>query len=320
MFHTIITHPGQAHRDDFMACAIALGLCRDATIHRREPVLSELDDPKVLVLDIGGRHEPELGNFDHHQLPRDAEAACALSLLAEAMGWSDALSETRWYGNTKVMDSKGPCALAALIGCDPKIVFANPSPVEGALLELFQGMEAIPYYAWLHTAMAEIGHAVLSNAKKLLERRKWLEENARVRFAGVEILVVESTDTDGVSAFRDAEHPDAAICVSHDDRDGGWSLYRFDDDPRVDFSLVAGDSRIKFAHTNGFIAKTKERLGLDEVLGICRNALVLTGGTICPECGSRDPRKSAKACLLCEDTLKSFVEEAEIRVGWDPTP
>jgi len=63
----IIVHPGIFHADDVFACAWLRHLGCDAPVDRRVPTPEELEDPAVLVADIGGRHEPALMNFDHHQ-------------------------------------------------------------------------------------------------------------------------------------------------------------------------------------------------------------------------------------------------------------
>ena len=72
MITNIVTHPGGAHKDDFLACAVLLSKY-PVSIFRREPSEKELANPEVAVVDIGHRFEPELNNFDHHQFDRDLE-------------------------------------------------------------------------------------------------------------------------------------------------------------------------------------------------------------------------------------------------------
>lgn len=62
MFNRIVTHGGAAHRDEFIAVCIAYA--RHGAIeavYRREPTEAEMEDPTCLVLDVGGRMEPEKG-------------------------------------------------------------------------------------------------------------------------------------------------------------------------------------------------------------------------------------------------------------------
>ena len=81
----ILTHPGGSHKDEFLACCL-LAARHGVPIVRREPEQTDLDDPNVLVVDVGGEHEPARGNFDHHQFPRDHAPICALSLVLQDLG------------------------------------------------------------------------------------------------------------------------------------------------------------------------------------------------------------------------------------------
>jgi len=291
----VVTHHGQAHRDEFVACAIALALFPSiAAIFRRDPTPEELANPDVLVLDVGGEHDPNRGNFDHHQLPRDAAPACALSLFIDALGFRERFELMAWYAATAIMDSKGPMALAKHLGlATPDAVFKNMSPVEGAMISLFEkrtemrpltigyagGCDAsdIPEPLW--DTMQVLGRSMLANANELWEQREWLSANAKmIDVGGVPTMVIESSNTKGTQQFRDTRCPGVAICLSYDDRGAGWSLYRFNDDPRVDFSRLSDeavmvDGRVLFAHAGGFIAKTRARLPLDEVLALVTLAL-----------------------------------------------
>src|SRR3990172_8867726 len=82
----IVTHPGEAHRDELLAVAVVLGLNRWLPVERRDATQVDLQDPAVIVLDQGGRHDPALSDFDHHQLGRDEPAACTLTLLLGHLG------------------------------------------------------------------------------------------------------------------------------------------------------------------------------------------------------------------------------------------
>ena len=89
----IVTHGGLPHMDDIMACAIAyaLGVPHDAVIERRNPKPGELESMTVLVLDVGGVHDPEHLDFDHHQRSREEEPKCAFKLFSEWLGVDEEL-------------------------------------------------------------------------------------------------------------------------------------------------------------------------------------------------------------------------------------
>lgn len=63
----IVTHPGVSHADDVFAVAWMRNLGCELEVERRVPTPEELDDPEVMVLDIGGSYDYAKMNFDHHQ-------------------------------------------------------------------------------------------------------------------------------------------------------------------------------------------------------------------------------------------------------------
>ena len=62
MISSIITHPGGAHKDDFLACSVLLH-DNPVSIFRREPTESDLADQSIAVLDVGGEHESVRAEF-----------------------------------------------------------------------------------------------------------------------------------------------------------------------------------------------------------------------------------------------------------------
>jgi uncharacterized UPF0160 family protein len=84
-----ITHPGIFHADDIVATAM-LCMCRlvtkDNMFRYPEVKRSQLEDPNVIVFDTGGKHNPALNNYDHHQ-NKKSDAACVL--LFDGLGLGD---------------------------------------------------------------------------------------------------------------------------------------------------------------------------------------------------------------------------------------
>lgn len=283
----IVTHGGRAHRDDFVSCCIALAKYPAIrSISRREPTPEELEDPEVLVLDVGGQLNPEKGNFDHHQFGREEGPLCALTLFLAAEGLLEHFRMFSWVTATEIADSKGPNALADYLGCSTEAIFKNMSPIEGALLDMFGELSCIPcgpvvehdqrIEPLIERLMRVLGERLLQRVVDFVSRTTWFREHARIVYnkdTEVPIMVIETKDNTGIQKFRDARHPEVAVCVSYDDRGEGWCLYRFNDDPRVDFAQIANDSRVSFAHKGGFIAKTCTRLPLEEVYDLIKVAV-----------------------------------------------
>ena len=57
MIQFIVTHPGGAHKDEFLACAVLLSQ-NVLPVFRREPSAADLADETIAVLDVGGEHDP----------------------------------------------------------------------------------------------------------------------------------------------------------------------------------------------------------------------------------------------------------------------
>lgn len=268
----IVTHGGAAHRDEFLACCFALAVNPDVAISRRDPTALELDSPITLVLDVGMQHDPMKLNFDHHQLPRTADACCALTLvLAELRLLETAYTAYRWLRFTEVLDSKGPKAAAELVGTDWDRAQQTRSPIEGCMVRMFASRTFIPVGKTLHNLMCEIGVELLAYLQKFEARMA--EHDAKTKVVlftnGMKVIDaswIPSTD-DPVLALeawiKKRGHTDAAVTITADDRGPGLCLFRRDDHPRIDFSRIEGMPGVRFAHKSGFVAKVELGYSVD---------------------------------------------------------
>jgi len=283
MFKHAVIHGGGAHRDE----ALALGLAYEAgllpiiaPVYRREPTTAELEDPQVLVLDVGDRWEATLANFDHHQLARGTRA-CALSLLAQVfevrpgLSYHELFADRPWYQATVAIDSLGPNAYAKELGLS-ELPPGLHSPFEMAIIDMIGKSTEVDLM--VKVLLAKVVGDRTRQALELRERALWLKANAKLipLPGGLTAILVESKNQLGLEDFKKslvASGLDVAISITHDDRGAGWSLYRFDDHPAVDFSRLDGNLAISFAHKSGFIAKTREMLCEGAVKALCEQAL-----------------------------------------------
>lgn len=279
----IITHGGKAHRDDLASVCLALAINPNIRrIDRRDPTETELEDPEVLVLDVGGRHEPDLSNFDHHQRGRGDDPECALSLWSSLatvrVGDSEErlrnlLENTKWFQTTVELDVRGPFAVAKSRGISPGDIFALGSPVEGALLGLFEQATVLLFDGSMFRMMAEIGHQLLDQLIATELGRKAVEADAKIcDLGGVEVTILSLEDISGLSVWRERRGMSGGMGVWPDDRGPGWALFRHEDDPRVDLSVLEGAEGVNFAHRGGFIAKTEE-MPIEQALELARRAI-----------------------------------------------
>lgn len=273
----IVTHPGMAHRDDLLAVAFALVADPIATVERRDPTSEEIEDANVLVLDIGGICDAAKRTYDHHQLPRDAAATCALHMFVDAEldeAAREGLRLQDWYQFTAILDAKGPFAAAKQMGWG-EFPWAALSPVEKELLDWFQRESTVEPDSFLSGALRSLGMAILNSARELTAKVGTVRSELEVRnVKGVEVLVIDAlSDAKVTGLVQKSDYPEAGVLVTHDDRGRGWMLYRYNDHPAVDFAALEGRDSILFTHPVGFIAKTRERVAVEDALALVADAI-----------------------------------------------
>ena len=262
----IITHGGQAHRDEFLACCILLGKEPNLIIERRNPSNEELNSLDIYVLDVGMRYDKERKNFDHHQMGRDAEPTCALSLVLDSIGLLDSARDIfEWFYFTEIMDSKGPYQAARWLGIQREKLIHVISPIESQLLFMFGNVSRLECGDPLHQIMCGIGSNILSYLDKVIQRIELLKQNSKlINVKGLVVLDASFIDRDDDPALameiycRRHLNDMVAVTIIQDDRGEGLSLFRRNDNPSIDFYRLNSRSEVEFAHVNGFIAKLKK--------------------------------------------------------------
>ncbi len=268
-FSTIITHPGGAHKDEFIACCILLTQ-QSAAIVRREPTETDLATRTTLVLDVGHRHEPELNNFDHHQLPREHVPTCSVSLVLQALGlYEDAREFCDWLEPAEWFDCRGPNDTAKWLGVERDVISKLHSPIDGTLLRRFAQSNRLVSGDPLWEIMRLVGEDLIDYLRNLRERLNFIGKHAQ-RWPlegaadGLEILFLPRTDplpgdpSAGLDRYIASQGLTETIVgtIAPDRRSAGYGLSRFRDNQLLDFTRIAGEADVHFAHARGFVAKT----------------------------------------------------------------
>ncbi len=260
----IITHPGSAHFDEVTALGLILAVHGDTKfrIERRDPEQTELDDPDVWVVDIGNQHTPEKRNFDHHQ---SLDCPAAFVLVAEYLRLSEALSVLPWWHFKESVDRFGPVKSSIKYHAGDDLV--NRNPVEDWLTACFAAdpVAALPM-------LKSFGLRIIEDARRLKKQICFWKTCRRLVIAGVPAMIGETKESEGLEEFRRLDENPPDMVISLDSRSEGWRLFRYDGTP-VDFSLIGDHPKIAFAHKSGFMAKTKERLALDDLISLVSKAV-----------------------------------------------
>ncbi|MBW8781947.1 MAG: MYG1 family protein [Verrucomicrobia bacterium] len=268
-FGTILTHPGSAHKDEFLACSVLLAV-HPAPILRREPTPADLADASIAVVDVGHAHDPALHNFDHHQLPKDHPPTCSLSLVLQHLGlYEDARQFCDWLEPAEWFDCRGPIATAQWLGVERDAISKLNSPIDGTLLRRFAQANRLLPGEPLWEVMRMIGEDLLTYVRSLRERLDFIARHAEVWDLNNDgdthrVLFLPRTDplpddpSAGLERFIESRGLGREVIgmIAPDRRSGGYGLSRYRDDARLDFTRIAACPDVHFAHARGFVAKT----------------------------------------------------------------
>lgn len=273
--YRIITHPGSAHKDDFLSACILLATLDDAVVLRREPTLEDLDDSRTFVVDVGMEYDPKRRNFDHHQ---DPSLPCAFHLIMQHLGLHDAANEVFvWYPHMSIMDVKGPYRAARHLGVDSDLLFATSSPIEGYILSFFAKAEKLDHDDLLYRFMRDLGRDMMDLIRQKKERLERLKAEAQVLpVKGFRAVVSDISELPKLAMelyLRYLDDDRIIISITPSVRGGGWELLRLGDNAMVDFRPLATCPEIRFVHSTGFLAKTHTRLPIKDVIPLACGAI-----------------------------------------------
>jgi hypothetical protein len=269
-YSLILTHPGGAHKDEFLACCLLVAVS-GAPVVRREPEAGDLENPATAVVDVGGEHDGARGNFDHHQFPKDHPPTCALTLVLQHLGvYEDARAFCEWLEPAEWFDTRGPVETARWLGVSRETLAKLNSPVDITLLRRFAQCRELRPGDVLWEVMRWTGEDLLGYLRGLRQRLDEIGRQAEVweiatprgdfrvlAMPRVEPMPDEPSAGLGryIETLPEGQRGIAGL-VYADRRGGGYGLSRHNDHPGLDFTRIAECEDVHFAHARGFVAKT----------------------------------------------------------------
>jgi len=273
--YRIITHPGSAHKDDFLSASVLLATLGKAEIFRREPTEADLADFNTYVVDVGLEHDPDRHNFDHHQ---DRTMPCAFHLIMQHLGYHEsAMQMFAWYPHMSMMDVRGPYRTADHLGVDSQVLFAASSPIEGYILAAFAGVESLTHRDSLFKLMTDLGKDMLALIDRKMKRLERLKAEASV----VQVKHLKAVTSDIKNSpklamelyLRFLDDDCIVMSIIPSNRGEGWQLLRLGDNTIVNFLAIAENPLVRFVHGSGFLAKTHTLLPMPEVIALACQAI-----------------------------------------------
>ena len=273
--YKIVSHPGSAHKDDFLSVSVLLATLQQAEVFRREPTEEDLNDPDTYVVDVGLELTPERHNFDHHQ---DRSLPCAFHLVMQHLGHHDAaMLMFAWYPHMSMMDVSGPYRTAEHLGVDSSVLFASSSPIDGYIISTFASLDSLNAQNPLYDLMKSLGENMIALIGRKMERLELLKSEAKV--VQVKHLKAVASDIDNFPKLamelylRFLNDENIVMSITPSNRGEGWELLRLGDNTIVDFRVIESNQEILFVHGSGFLAKTHKRLPLEEVVKLACMAI-----------------------------------------------
>jgi len=254
----IVVHDGRAHADDFLAACV----CRHRlalSVFRSKCDEAMLADPSVWVLDQGRRHEPELHNFDHHQLE---EESCAFTMVLDhfyGRGYRDSWPALRYV---EIFDSHGPKKAASFAGVPEESMEVTLSPIHSGITGAFSRIEGeVPDF--FLKVMEMVGREICSRIEsegvlfESLDRGHRLFDHGSTRVLDVcscsppEGFSHESLPTKQWSKARGHE---PEVILTRDPRQGGFRMVSIN----TDSIRFPPHPKAYFTHASGFLTAFRE--------------------------------------------------------------
>lgn len=244
MIEKIITHGGIFHCDEVLAVALLISKFGDIPIVRKyanEISEEEFNNPNILILDVGRRYEPNLGNFDHHQ-DANLMATCGLILFQ--------------YYEKPIADIMWEQFIELCSGVDVGI--HTGSSVNGTIPHMISGFNRNPndnhpdstreYFNNALNFMMTIVENYLSKCREIIKTETLWKSMQSIAGGAVKINNVENTPIGWEKlAARDGVY----MLITTDSRmAGNYKIYTFNSDV---FKLDKHPSQ-KFIHNNRFVA------------------------------------------------------------------
>ena len=257
---TILVHDGGAHTDDFLASCVCLHKMPNAIL-RRLPFVPEEDlkNHNVWVLDFGRDFDPELHNFDHHQIEQEI---CSFTMVLDYFYGKKYRQYMPQLQFIEIFDSYGPKRAAEFAKINPDSFDILISPISQAILGLFSkfsGLVSDP----LLTIMRQIGKEICDKIEDAEFLLSLMDNSNYFEFGKIKILDVtkcvlpqdiisqknirpDQLPTKTYSKIHDLE-PDVILTI--DSRQGGYRMVS----SNTDVLKFTPCEQAYFTHNSGFL-------------------------------------------------------------------
>jgi len=177
------------------------------------------------------------------------------------------LFRSSWWSFKDKIDRRGNFKIAKELGVESLDSFG--SPLESFVLAMF-AQSPISVYQLVKV----FGKDLIDRYYKLDEYISFWENCEILTVKDKKVLIGYTEETMGSIQYAESLPEIPAVRICYDGRGDGWAMCTIKDAEGVDFFKIEDHKQVKFAHKNGFIAKTKERIPLEDVLSLVELAIL----------------------------------------------
>lgn len=254
----IVVHDGRAHADDFLAaCVCAHKLNMPVVRTKFEDHM--LEDPNFWVLDQGRRFDPDLHNFDHHQIE---EEKCAFTMVLDYFygpSYRDSWPALKYV---EIFDSYGPKRAAAFAGVAEESMEITLSPIHSSVVAVFSKIEGLVPDFFLGF-MSMVGSEICSKIESQAILLSSIDAGHRLFDHGsTKILDVSNcSPPEGFShehlptkQWSKARGHEPEVILTRDPRQGGYRMVSIN----TDSIKFVSHPKAYFTHNSGFLTAFRE--------------------------------------------------------------
>lgn len=271
----IVVHNGESHLDDIMCVAFAMHMIgHSVPVWRKTPTENEINDPSVLVMDVGGVYDPERMDFDHHQRSRTEEPKCGFRLLLEYYGfWEEYKEIFPWLQTWNEIDVCGPFAVCKKNGIEPNTMFNIMGPMYDICRNIME--DDVPAYHKAELIYKYVTVPIINQNVHVYHLMKWDVNYFKNPF-GLKILdyrIWNSKRLDTKFCGMICPDLDMILLPPNERNPKSFTLLRYNDSPKINLAQVEMPE-IEFKHPGGFIAVTKSFVSDEKLLEMIGMSLV----------------------------------------------
>ncbi len=255
-YKKIITHSGAFHADEILAIVTVFLFYKKLPVERTYDFENYLEDPEVLVLDIGRKYEPGKGNFDHHQ----SEGLQATNIMV--LDYFCTNPDIRSILLKNLYQYVSHVDRGLIIEGNDKAEFLMPS--FSSIIRNMNHMEQNGFEKALELATS-ILNAFVAGANKIIEGRKlW----SGLEFA--EGYAVQQT-TEKIVGWQDLAAGQEIIFLITPNLRGGYQIISRDSEKYPIEKVDEGIYKQTYRHNTGFLAVYED---LDAAINHTRKMIV----------------------------------------------